>query len=895
MLVLTFLVVNLSGGGIQVTPLNANLTCFTKPYDTCPGGNSVLGTIPLALAATLVPALPGLTVVGGLTAVLPAINHHTFIPTFSALSAVEPGNLMTAAICGTANRCSASDPLNKVGNPWSGQPEFNQNHTIVDTRIALLLIDELITQVASPYPLPTAPTTLNTYYNAGTKPQEAITDLVIATASGKLSINNTGSVGYNNGPNSPNNLFNAYTRCGNIMVENEAQLVIGADAGVKHGVLTITSGSTVHVKTGGILHITSSNSKLVVKPGGRLILERGAVVKLDNPDSKILIEGQMIVNGDIKFSGRGYFDFAGGPSQLTMGPGYSNFKLEGFSKTNRFVFLSTPLAVPDNKRLNWSNGLLDVDANTVGVGTNAGITFTDMTIKGNAGISGTGLSAKYGGTQTFTRCDFDDLYGGINMENTQSLVVQYCNFLTVGAPIEGINNPYIKVSYSNFNNKYTKGIFWIQGGQALIEYSQFLGGNNAQALFISDVPFVAIDGCYIGGHYDPAIPSNAINGGFASANAAIYAENGLFVIRGTTIENNTVGISSLTFLEQDMQAAGLFLIGSTILSNNSAGVFMIGDATKGLVLADCATFINNGQSIVGNDIALMLDSQNTSTWSEDTDTPNAFVRDNDPKGGTTTDHIRVCYGLKSAASSILMRNNWWATYNPNTNATVFDPAPAPFISLLNVTCSSVAAVGVIIPRPATLPDFCPVEGKPGNFGRNEPNTDCTTGINALTGEERSVNWQWHEAYYQLKTEPLSELGVDMFRPVADLWQPNLGSYSDNCQQYIATARAIVDGVDDAMGMDTGAIPSERKNAALWKSSISLKVAPNPAQEAVNIISPPNTVQLTVVDMNGRIVFRQNQPNRWINTSVRDWSGGLYAVRAELADGRFVTTKLAVVR
>ncbi len=869
---------------------SSTTTCFTKPYDVASGGSSNVGVAPLGLLTTVIPS--GTAIGGtGLTA-----THHCFIPTFSSLNAPEPANLLTGQSCGAASRCSS--PTEPSLCSFSGALEINEEHITINERTALLIVEELVTLSASPYALPVSPAALTTYYNAGIAPQDAITDLVIASATGKLSINNTGKVGYATGsePAAPSNLFKAYTRCGNITVEDAAQLVVGADNGTKDGVLFVTSGATVHIKSGGALRIMGPQSELRILPGARLILEPGAIVSLDNGGSKIRIEGQMIVNGDVKFSGLGYFDFAGGPSQLTMGAGYSNFNLKGFSKTNRFVFLSTPLAVPDNKRLNWWNGLLDVDKNTVGVGTNAGVTFSNMTIKGDGGVSATGLSAKYGGTQTFNRCDFEQLYGGINMENTQSLVVQNCNFTGVGAPIEGINNPYIKVSSTNFNNNYSKGIFWVQGGQALIEDSQFYGGNGAQALFISDVPLVLIDGCYVSGHQDPTIPSNALNGDFATATAAIYAENGIFVIRGTTIESNTVGISSLTFASQDMEAAGIFLIGSTILSNNMAGVFMRGDATKGTVLADCATFINNRQGIVGNDIALMLDSQNTSIWSEDTDTPNAFVRDNDPKGGngSTMDHIRVCYGLKSVASSIPMTNNWWAT-STSTGNTVFDLAPEPFISLLTVNCDGVAAVGAITPRPATVPDFCPVEGKPGNFGNNEPQTDCTTGINALTGEERSVNWQWHEAYYQLKTEPLSELGVDLFRPVADLWQPDLSSYSDNCQQYIATARAIVDGVDDAMGMDTGARPSERKNAALWKSSISLKVAPNPAQESVNIILPFNTVHLTVMDMNGRVVLQQNQPDKWINASVRDWSGGLYVVRAGLLDGSFVTTKLAVVK
>jgi Secretion system C-terminal sorting domain len=956
--------------------------------DDAPGGysNLALANIEGAISNALKNATAHLTSEFDIP-----ITHFCFIPTVSSLGLPITTNISTPATTGAAARSSVS-MNNSVPNSYNSQPEFNQEHVIMDVRIADVIIDEL--KGSSTYDVLGSTLSSSQIYNFGKRVNNASSNAVSSTpisinqdltikSGAQLWINRNDRIAFTSNANNPQNnkpqLFVVTvpgTKCTGtnkvvVKIEEGGKILVGDNSIKNLGHLIFTSGSelhnlsnngivfdnnsmfalqqssllemgdnstllakpktkvlvdesTIHIRNGAVFTLSNGssleakgsstvhfhegatlriegNAFALIKANARLIFDKGVNVILDQPDSKIRIEGQMIVNGDIKFSGQGYFDFAGGPSQLAMGSGYSNFNLKGFSKTNRFVFLSTPLGVPDNKRLNWSNGLLDVDKNTVGVGTNAGVTFSNMTIKGDGGVSATGLSAKYGGTQTFNRCDFEQLYGGINMENTQSLVVQNCNFIKVGTPIEGINNPYIKVSSTNFNNNYTKGIFWVQGGQALIEDSQFYGGNGAQALFISDVPLVLIDGCYVSGHQDPTIPSNALNGDFATATAAIYAENGIFVIRGTTIESNTVGISSLTIPDQDMQAAGIFLIGSTILSNNMAGIFMRGDATKGLVLADCATFINNGQGIVGNDIALMLDSQNTSTWSEDTDTPNAFVRDNNPKGGTTTDHIRVCYGLKSAAASALMRNNWWATYNPNTNATDFDPAPAPFISLLTVTCDNVAAIGAITPRPATIPDFCPVEGKPGNFGINEPKTDCTigtkavTGIYAVTGEEKSVNWQWHEAYYQLKTEPLSELGVDLFRPVADLWQPDLSSYSDNCQQYIATARAIVDGLDDAMGMDTGARPSERKNAALWKSSISLKVAPNPAQESVNIILPFNTVHLTVMDMNGRVVFQQNQPDKWINASVRDWSGGLYVVRAELVDGSFVTTKLAVVK
>ncbi len=884
--------VEIEGGGISLQQYYWNVKCITKAYDVCPGGSSILGTAPLGLAAGLIPPIPGLTTTGGLSATAPAVNHHTFIPGFSALSAPEPSNLFTASVCGAASRCSASDPLDKVIHPDSGEAEFNQNHITIDNRVAALIVDELVTQIANPYPLPAAPNVLSTYFNIGIKPQAAIKDLIISTGSGKLSINNVGNVGYNNGSAASENLFKAYTSCGNITVENGARLVVGADNGSQHGILNISSKTTVHVKTGGRLVVASSQSALVIKPEARLILEPGAIVVLEHTDAKIRIEGQLVVNGDFTFSGPGYFDFEA-DNPLAMGPGYNTFNLSGTGKDKRFVRLGLPVFVPAGKRLNWRQGLVEADGGYIATRDGGGIDFNRMTFQGIA-QDARAVVSKLGGAHNINSCDFLDIYRSIYLEDVQSLRVENSSFMDNAYPVEGYGTDYATFVNVNFNNNYTEGVRWMQGGLMGMNNVQFHGGS-ASGLILSDVPFCSIRGSYFAGHQDNAIPSAPTFGQLQGSIPAIYAENGLVVIASTTIENNTTGIKSLTLPGEAATAAAILLVESTVLSNNTAGVFMEGDATLGTVLADCSTFINNRQSIAGLDIQLLLDSYFTSTWAGDTDVPNSFVRDILPQGGTTADHIRVCYALKSPVASNLMRNNWWATFDPATNSTIFDPAPAPFINLMNPACSAVATAGVITPRPVNLETFCASAGKPAGepYGRTRPESECTTATTALGGQGATVNSKWHEAYYTLLTEPDLSIGVDLMRPVADLWQSDMSTYTDNCRHYIASARAIVDGVDVASGTGIQGRPTERGRFAANEAG-KLNVFPNPTSTELNIVVPETTARLVIMNGQGQIMYVSNTPGISRQVQVQNWVSGLYFVRAEQIDGSVLTAKVSVM-
>ncbi|MFN0216150.1 MAG: hypothetical protein ACKVT2_17975, partial [Saprospiraceae bacterium] len=343
-----------------------------KAYDTAPGGSSTLALSALSglngdivddIGIPWLPVLDRWVTMSNLSVTTYA-THYCFIPTRSAISAGEGISLNGPFACGqgSSSRCTMSTEDTPLPGEYGvSTPEKNQDHVFLDARIGDVLVDEL--DAANLIPGGLLPSTLNTYYNAGLPVQSGIPTITIFTGSGQLSINNTGMVGYsnNNEPVSPANLFNAYTKCDAvIMVEDRAKLVVGADGGVKHGTLMVTEGSSVHIKSGGFLYVTSGQSKLLIKKGASLVLDAGAIVDVESYGSEIRIEGTLVINGDITFRGYGYFHFSNGGT-LEFGPGVTNFKLTGRGFGHRFVRLSGGLSIEPNHGVIWKQGKMETN------------------------------------------------------------------------------------------------------------------------------------------------------------------------------------------------------------------------------------------------------------------------------------------------------------------------------------------------------------------------------------------------------------------------------------------------------------------------------------------------------------------------------------------------------
>jgi hypothetical protein len=253
--------VKMNGITFKQFPLEVSPPEAGRTYDTAPGGSSNLAIFAVGvLNGTPVPSITvpifpfgngTASVVMSPVSVTTFATHYCFIPTRSAISAGEGFNITGPFACGqgTSDRCTMSTEATPLPSEYGvSSPEFNQDHVYLDARIGDVIVDEVNPSNLIPGGL--LPSSLNTYYNVGLPIQSGIPTTTVSSANGKLSVNNTGKVAYATGnePVSPLNLLNAYTKCEAVItVENGASLVVGADASAKHGVLTVTETSIVHI------------------------------------------------------------------------------------------------------------------------------------------------------------------------------------------------------------------------------------------------------------------------------------------------------------------------------------------------------------------------------------------------------------------------------------------------------------------------------------------------------------------------------------------------------------------------------------------------------------------------------------------------------------------------
>ncbi|MCC6413454.1 MAG: T9SS type A sorting domain-containing protein [Saprospiraceae bacterium] len=830
---------------------------ITKPYDSSPGGASNLGTAPLGsgeggLIDLLTEAEVSMTG-PGLTA-----THHCFIPTFSSVDASEPSNLGSTFGCGAADRCTTSSTPEQ--SDYSGLPEINQRHVFLDERIALVMIDELVTNSPPPLVHPLSLSgDLNTYFNVGLPIYSPIPTVTIHTSNGKLSINNTGKVAFATGnePNSPYQFLFSETRCNAVItVEDGAKLVVGADGAVKDGVLKLDENSTVHIKSGGILQITGEHSSLIIKHGTRLILDPGAKVILESQGSNIRIEGELVVNGNFNFSGLGHFVFAEG-NQLTFGNNLYTFFLEGQGISQRFVLLEAPVHINGLHRLLWTDGLVEITYGNLNFTNGAGADFERVTFTG-------GDNAIFGNQAS-----------GINLLS--------CVLTGITDPIQGVESVSLYVNQCQFDS-YNIGIYWANSNFFNVVNSTFTGQSLAKAMDLQNVVLAVIGGDYIAGHSNGA-PSGQIDDDYFEGTGQIIPAVAVELnnvdycfVRNSQINSNDVGIRDLN----DVAPSSVFLFQGTTFFENAAGVYMKGNATEGLVLADCATFARNKYGIRGSDITLMIDALNSSTSPIDEDQPNAFLRNPIPQGGGANNmYIQICYAFKEPLNSIYMRKNYWGTLFGAGEPWIYEQTPEDYILLKRLNCSQLVSP-VVIPRVGREPELCELPERPTtDFTDNDSLSACTIGINSTFG---LLHEQYHYAYYLLKADSV-ELARQAFEPLAALWSEDMSGYPANCRQYIAVARAIVSGAGEQLR-------PEGRDVSSSSNIHGLAVWPNPAGQTMHVLLPETLCTLRVWDPFGRMVETRTASGA-IQLKVEQWPSGVYYMESVSSDGKRKSAKVAV--
>jgi hypothetical protein len=734
---------------------------------------------------------------------------------------------------------------------------------------------------------------------------------------GKIWINHSGKIGYTDVSNSPiatqNSIFDVYmdvncdgnnittvrnngrieigdwvsgaNNIGNLIIGSNNQLVVD-DAGIleinDNSSLVLKSNSIVHVKKGGTLKINSSNGIIKVLTGGTLILDEGAFVRLNNSEAKIRIEGTLQINGDIDFSGTGYFEFAVG-NELTFGDDATGFKLVG--QGTRFIKLDegAALEIPKKYNIDLFNGDVQYSGGS--------------TIIMNQRCKGT-----FGSVNFFAKESGGDI--GLQGYNMSNLWVENCTFdqIAILGIIEGSFGPATTFSYTKFTN-YDVGLLIKRRYIANFNECHWSGygtddgfGNNwgiaPYGLRSENTAHVVLRESTIEGHNtEPSNLSTKIDQNPLAANlgvrSAIEIEGGNLYMYGGELRDNDYGIQNRGFFDSPSTGfpANILLSKNATIRDGVVGICMKGNNTRGLVQMNCARIINQRFCIAGEDIRLMIDP--TMMQTGDLGASNTFIIKKSPSNSYR--FLWVVYTLMVTVpppAILPATSNFWAEQSGSGNLTVLTPTAATlgstFFNVLLFNANVPVFLGInttgAVPEP---PKDCKSNGK---YECEDP-----SGIKCFgecTFEFEAFYPTTVKKHYLKGTE---KLAIEEYENARDLFHETGGAddgekfnTKDVCKSYKLAAISLSEQEQlEGEGLQSGR-PSERSNEQLDPKFAHMY--PNPSSEQVEISLPiENAYNVTIFNTFGQIVKSYSSALESIKLDVSSWNSGIYTLEIEATD------------
>jgi hypothetical protein len=331
-----------------------------------------------------------------------------------------------------------------------------------------------------------------------------------------------------------------------VTVEDGGQFNIGSLDKTKNGVVIAEEDAIIHIKTGGTLHVTGNQSILWIKSGARLILDAGAIVHLESFESKILIEGTLVINGDIIFLGYGHFHFGNG-NELEFGPGAAQFRLAGRGLGHRFVRLSSDLDIEAGHGVYWLNGKVEALGGSLLVNNNGHCRFSYVEVIGDGYSDGNEAVIAEGAEHLhFTTVDFKEIGTGVFSKNSGPHHFGGCDFSNVEYGIfaeAGSGSFYI--GGCDFE-QYLTAVTVSDRPVLTIVNSDWQGDNDATGLDLHRVAQVTLRNSNLNGHANspggPFDPSNVFS---SYAFAANLDGVPYFIMRNSGMSGNDIGINAM--------------------------------------------------------------------------------------------------------------------------------------------------------------------------------------------------------------------------------------------------------------------------------------------------------------------------------------------------------------
>ncbi len=400
------------------------------------------------------------------------------------------------------------------------------------------------------------------------------------------------------------------------------------------GQVILNEGSEMRVKSGGVFRITHYSS-LIIEAGATLIIEDGAEIQLwddHDPDGEARIEvrGNLQIEGDIIFSGNGFFDFYGG-HQISITS--NTFELTGHAPNYRLFRVNDTILNLTQNHLKFNDFKIElVDAGSVHAGNNKNVMMDAINFSGIDHTS-TGLFVDGHRRIHVQDCRFEDLYDGLAIHSNNGVfpghhtIIDRTDFISnsTGVIINEMDQAYVR--HCNFEGN---------------EESVLIGDLN-QMYFLNSDFSTNTKGIVVWGDEQAQriVVDNSI---FFQNDYGLFSEGegkfNLILRNGTTLEENTVGVQ---------------MLGGGLDPNA---------LDYGILIMDCAKLINNDTAVIGTDIVLMIDAY-TNSHTDDPD----FVRRNHFECDTSTQKLfDICYELRDYDDMIPIpaRGNYWSFTVPTT-------------------------------------------------------------------------------------------------------------------------------------------------------------------------------------------------------------------------------------
>jgi hypothetical protein len=736
----------------------------------------------------------------------------------------------------------------------------------------------------------------------------------------------------------------ANLNAGNIDLKNNSQIIVQA-------------GGKLHIKA-GILRVLD-NSQIIVEEGGKLIIEPNAMIVLNNgtvttsSEARIVIKerGTLQLTGinqdgyNFKFSGNGHFAFGNGNilkmEDLNNNP--VDFKWKGAGKNLRMIKLnSATLDIPE-RNVTINSAAVEYLGNSM-VDINKGKSLLLLDVKAYETPTkwqtvryATAFKLSEGeGTIMVRNSTFSGLNLGIDVFAEETATPKSTGYITsnnyniyvnTGTLFEKCNrgaNILNNQGNVNFSNNTTckdnrVGVF-IDSNTKTVSFNACVFDHNGIGSMIRRMPWKGSV------QFSNTTISRNVHGSvlYQIKNAVYYdckilnhnAENNDNTVQNGELIGTDI-IDEIGICETDFMCGILDLYNSNIIAtqgteflNNNFGIYKLVDGfdinvQRDAVILDCTTFDNNKYAVKGKDMVVQNDALYSQPSLGYALRSNNFIQN---KEGIRL--FDIAYSGKAQLPKIIqMRNNYWQT--KLNIGTAPDPMTISFNQKLVTTggvsptatdCEHCSTTNSCInyettPELNALQKECPFVVYPDPdpkangdlFDKINDNCKCNVAVSEnANGASNNVHAQYRMAYAYLVSEknPDVDKAMALFTPIALL--PIAGNeQSTACDHYIRMARAFTDIYPDGNDTEIQTLSRVQKIRAV--------IYPNPTDNFFNINLEKGAYAISIVDMQGRVMYQQNTEGN-LEVETEKWLSGVYQVFITNKNtGTETTEKVVVMR